>query len=79
MAIFNQAVKSIIVDRCIMKEQSQKITYSNYQEDITFAKEKMITKNDLQNEDRLLNFNCDVVYKPKRYTQRRQLHHQKIK
>lgn len=65
MATFNQAVKSIIVDRCIMKEQTQKITYSNYQEGITFAKEKIITKNDLQNGDKLLGFTCDVVYKPK--------------
>ncbi|WP_457749583.1 response regulator [Sulfurimonas sp.] len=63
--IFNQAVKSIIVDRCIMKEQTQKITYSNYQEGITFAKEKIITKNDLEKEGKLLHFTCDVVYKPK--------------
>ncbi len=65
LTIFNQAVKSIIVDRCIMKEQSQKITYSNYQEGITFAKEKIITKNDLEEEEKLLHFTCNTVYKPK--------------
>ncbi|UCM99334.1 fused response regulator/phosphatase [Sulfurimonas sp. SWIR-19] len=65
LSVFNQAVKSIIVDRCIMKEQSQKITYSTYQEGVTFAKEKIITKNDLQEEERLFNLTCKVVYKPK--------------
>ncbi|WP_434656868.1 response regulator [Sulfurimonas sp. NW9] len=65
VSIFNQAVKSIIVDRCIMKEQDQKIKYSNYQEGITFAKEKIITKNDLEEDNRLLKLTCKAVYKPK--------------
>lgn len=65
LSVFNQAVKSIIVDRCMMKEQSQKISYSTYQEGVTFAKEKIITKNDLQEEEKLHNLTCNVVYKPK--------------
>ena len=62
---FNLAVKSVIADRYILKEQSQKILYSNYQEELTFSKEKIITKNDAKNKEKIFNFNTQVLYKPK--------------
>lgn len=62
---FNLAVKSVIVDRCMVKEQREKILYSNYQEDLTFSKEKTITKNDTEKNNRLFDFRCEVQYKPK--------------
>jgi len=62
---FNLAVKSVIVDRCMVKEQREKILYSNYQEDLTFSKEKIITKNDTEKNNQLFDFRCEVQYKPK--------------
>jgi CheY-like chemotaxis protein len=62
---FNLAVKSVIVDRYILKEQTQKILYSHYQENLTFDKEQIITKNDLQESKKLFDFNCEVFYRPK--------------
>ena len=62
---FNLAVKSVIVDRCMVKEQREKILYSNYQEDLTFSKEKIITKNDTEKNNQLFDFRCEVLYKPK--------------
>ena len=61
---FSIAVKSVIVDRCILKEQNEKILYSHYQENLTFDKEKTVTKNDLKESKKLLDFRCDVFYKP---------------
>ncbi len=62
---FNLAVKSVIADKCILKEQSLKILYSDYQEKLTFSKEKIITKNDSQSQEKIFNFNAQVFYKPK--------------
>jgi len=64
-ATFNLAVKSVIVDRYILKEQRQKIHYNDYQENLTFDKEKTITKNDIADSKRLLDFHCETFYKPK--------------
>jgi CheY-like chemotaxis protein len=62
---FNLAVKSVIVDRYILKEQREKIHYNDYQENLTFDKEKTITKNDIADSKRLLDFHCETFYKPK--------------
>lgn len=62
---FNIAVKSIIVDRCMMKEHVEKILYNNYQEALSFDKEKTITKNDSQTTQKMMDFHCEVFYKPK--------------
>jgi len=63
--VFNVAVKSVIVDRCILKEQSEKLTYSHYQENLSFDKEQTIIQNDTKEDKRLLNFMCEVFYEPK--------------
>lgn len=62
---FNMVAKSVIADRCMMKEQAEKILYSDYQENLTFSKELTIAKNELQESKKLFHFNCDVFYKPK--------------
>jgi len=62
---FDIAVKSVIADRFLMREQEEKLLYSQYQENLTFDKEKKITKNDLQEGEKLLGFDCEVFYKPK--------------
>ncbi len=62
---FDVAVKSVIVDRCILKENTEKILYSKYQENLTFDKEKTVTKNDVKESKRLLDFHCEVFYQPK--------------
>jgi CheY-like chemotaxis protein len=61
---FNVAVKSAIVDRCIFKEQNEKLHYSQYQENLTFEKEKTVAKNDLQESKKLLDFRCELFYSP---------------
>jgi len=63
--VFSVAVKSVIVNRCILKEQTEKIRYSHYQESLSFDKEKTIIKNDVAEHKKMLNFCCDVFYKPK--------------
>jgi CheY-like chemotaxis protein len=63
-ATFNLAVKSVIVDRCILKEQTEKLHYSHYQENLTYDKEKIVTKNDTYESQKLLDFNCELFYKP---------------
>ena len=63
--VFGVAVKSVIVDRCILKEQTEKIRYSHYQENLSFHKEKIIIKNDIAKSKQILNFSCEVYYKPK--------------
>jgi len=63
--VFSVAVKSVIVDRCILKEQNEKISYSHYQENLSFTKEKTIIQNDTKTDKKLLHFLCDVFYKPK--------------
>jgi len=57
--------KSIIAERLLMKEQSQKLSYSNYQEKLTYKKEQKIIRNDIENDKEVLNFQCDVVFKPR--------------
>ena len=62
---FNLAVKSIIAERILLKEQTQQISYNDYQENLTYAKEKTIIKNDLGDCKRLLHYHCEVFYQPK--------------
>ena len=62
---FNLAVKSVIADRCLLKEQKETIHYSRYQENLTFDKENLISKNDLKESKRLFDFRCETFYKPK--------------
>lgn len=62
---FNTSVKSVIADRCLVKEQAQKIHYNTYQENLTFDKENLITKNDLAQKKKLFDFTCETFYKPK--------------
>jgi CheY-like chemotaxis protein len=63
--VFNLAVQSVLAQRMILQERLEKIIYNDYQEKLTFSKEKLITKNDLQGSKKLLDFRCEVVYKPK--------------
>ena len=62
---FNLVTKSVIADRCIMKEQAEKILYSDYQENLTFSKEKTIAKNDIEKNKEIFHFSCELVYHPK--------------
>jgi CheY-like chemotaxis protein len=62
---FNLAVKSIIADRLLVQEQMEKILYSDYQENLTYAKEKQIIKNDLEDCHKFLHYHCDIFYKSK--------------
>jgi len=62
---FNLAVKSVLADRCIFKQQTEQILYNHYQESLTFDKEITIAKNDIKESQKLLDFNCNVFYKPK--------------
>jgi len=62
---FNMVAKSVIADRCMMKEQTEKIIYSNYQENLTFSKELIIAKNETKESKKLFHFTCDVFYQPK--------------
>jgi len=64
-ATFNVAVKSVIAERFIIAEQRKQLYYSKYQENLTFDKEQIITKNDVLESKKLLDFHCDVFYKPK--------------
>jgi len=64
-SVFNLAVKSVIADRTIMNEQAEKILYNTYQENLTFAKESLIAKNDAKESNEICGFKCEVVYKPK--------------
>ena len=63
--VFNLAVKSVLAQRMILQERLEKILYNDYQEKLTFSKEKTIIKNDLQHSKKMFGFACDVVYKPK--------------
>lgn len=60
----NNAVKSVLFDRYLLQEQREKIIYSTYQENLTFAKEKLIAKNDLSTNKEFFNFECDLFYQP---------------
>jgi len=62
---FNLAAKSVLADRCILKQQTEKILYNHYQETLTFNKEMIIAKNEIQESKKLFDFECNVFYKPK--------------
>lgn len=64
-AAFNLAVKSIIAERLLVQKQMQELLYSNYQEELTYAKEKKIIKNELGACRRILSYTCGVFYQPK--------------
>jgi len=55
--------KSIIAEKLLLKEQSRKIAYSSYQENLTYKKELVIIKNDVK--DKIYDFNYEVVFKPR--------------
>ncbi|WP_457749949.1 response regulator [Sulfurimonas sp.] len=57
--------KSVLADRLLMQTQKEKLLYSNYQEKLTYQKENIIIKNDLQKSKTFLDFTCEVLYKPK--------------
>ena len=57
--------KSVLADRLLIKMQKEKLSYSNYQENLTYKKETLIIKNDLQDKKSFLNFSCEAFYKPK--------------
>ena len=57
--------KSVLADRLLLKTQKERLSYSNYQETLTYQKENLIIRDDLQNKKAFLNFSCEVFYKPK--------------
>ena len=63
--VFNLAVKSIIADRIIKKEQTEQLQYNFEQESLSFVKEQQILQNDAAKNKKIFDFSCDVIYKPK--------------
>ena len=61
--VFNTAVKSVIADRTMQKEQKRLLDYSVYQENLSFEKEKLIAQNDVACSGIIFPFNCSVYYK----------------
>jgi len=68
---FNLAVKSVIADRLMQKEQSftiknltKSVNYNSYQEKLSFEKEKMIAQNDIETSCRIGDYTCEVHYEP---------------
>lgn len=57
--------KSVLADRLLMQAQKEELCYSHYQENLTYQKENIICKNDLQENKKFLDFTCEVFYKPK--------------
>ena len=57
--------KSVLADRLLLKVQQEQLLYSTYQENLTYKKENVIIKNDLQESKKFLDFHCEVFYKPK--------------
>ena len=57
--------KSVLADRILLKMQKEQILYSTYQEKLTYDKERVIIKNDLESSQKLAEFACEVFYKPK--------------
>ena len=57
--------KSVLADRLLFETQKEQLLYSNYQEKLTYDKERVIIKNDLQESQRLAEYVCEVLYKPK--------------
>ena len=70
-SVFNLAVKSVIADRVMQKEQEftiknlkKSVDYSSYQEKLSFEKEKIITRNDVEGDAVLGKYRCEVHYEP---------------
>jgi len=57
--------KSVLADRLLIKTQTEQLSYNNYQENLTYQKEHVIIKNDLQNSKMFSDFHCEVLYKPR--------------
>jgi len=55
--------KSVLADRFLIEFQKEKISYNQYQENLTYEKETTIIKNDVQ--DLLLDFKCELFFKPR--------------
>ena len=55
--------KSVLADRFLIEFQKEKISYNQYQENLTYEKETTIIKNDVQ--DLLLDFKCEIFFKPR--------------
>lgn len=69
--VFSLAVKSVIADRIIHKEQTftiknltKSVEYNAYQEKLSFEKEKIIARNDIEQNSKLGSYLCDVHYEP---------------
>jgi CheY-like chemotaxis protein len=69
--VFNIAVKSVIADRIIQKEQSftiknltKSVNYNAYQEKLSFEKEKIIAQNDIEDSSKIGEYTCKVHYEP---------------
>ncbi len=58
--IFDTSVKSVIADRILLRQQQLSIDYSQYQESISFDKEKLIIKD----ESRHTKHSLSTYYKP---------------
>ena len=54
--------KSVIAEKLLLKEQSRKIAYNSYQEQLTYKKELTIIKNDVNESS---GFECKAVFKPR--------------
>ena len=57
--------KSVLANRLLFKEQSEKIEYNSYQENLTYRKEKVVIKNDFLQNNKIANFNCEVFFCPR--------------
>ena len=57
--------KSVLANRMLIKEQSEKIKYSSYQENLTYKKEQIIIKNDFLHNKKIANFNCEIFFSPR--------------
>ncbi len=57
--------KSVLADRMLLSIQKEQIVYSTYQEKLTYDKERTIIKNDLAESQKLAEYSCEVLYKPR--------------
>ena len=57
--------KSVLADRMLLSMQKEQILYSTYQENLTYDKERIIIKNDLAESQKLAEYSCEVLYKPR--------------
>ena len=57
--------KSVLADRLLIESQTKQLSYSNYQENLTYEKENLIIKNDLEDTKSFFDFNCEVFYQPR--------------